>query len=148
MHGWWIFGFWWLIFPIGWFIAGGWHSLLAYKRRKDELDILKTYVSQGKDPPPELTKALSGEHTADPSAHAPYGMYGWRARRWMMFGPWWGVYRGIVMGAIAGGLWYWANYINDDPHIERGVMIAVIVLAVISISAFLMSLMQIAFKPR
>ena len=39
-----------------------WAIWLNHQRQKAAIDLLRTYASQGKDPPPELVKALhSGE---------------------------------------------------------------------------------------
>jgi hypothetical protein len=151
MHTW-FFAFWWLIFPIGAFVAAGWQSWLSYLRRKHELDLLKSYIAQGKDPPPELTKAVSGEHTADPAAngpgYGPYG-YGWRARRWGWgWSPMWGWNRAVVFAAISGGLYYFANYVADDDHTRDGVMIAVIVTGVIALSSAVMALIMSLNRPK
>lgn len=145
MHYW--FAYWWLIFPIGVFVAGGWQSWLSYLRRKQELELLKHYVAQGKDPPPELAKAVSGEHTADP-AQVGYP-YGWRARRWGWgWNPYWAWQRAIVMGAISGGLYYWANYVNDNEQARSGVMIAVIITGIIAIVSAFFALMMTLNPPK
>ena len=44
--------YWWLLFPIGFFVFGAWDRWLAYKRSQDRLDLLRAYTNQGKDPPP------------------------------------------------------------------------------------------------
>jgi hypothetical protein len=150
------FAYWWLLFPLAWFVAGGWHSWLAYQRRKHELDIIKTYAAQGKDPPPEIAKAISGDAAVNPQAqpngngYGPYGYYGgWRGRRWGWgWSPYWAWHRAIVCAAVAGGLYYWANYYNHDEHATGGVMIAVIVLGVIAVSSAVMALVQTLNPPK
>jgi predicted RND superfamily exporter protein len=50
--------FWWLIFPLFWMVmslAWGWSR---HSRANRALDIIKSYADQGKEPPPELLKAL------------------------------------------------------------------------------------------
>jgi hypothetical protein len=146
------FAYWWLLFPLAWFVSAAWQSWLSYQRRKQELDLLKSYVAQGKDPPPELTKAVSGEHTADPAANGPYGgygPYGWRARRWGWgWSPYWGWQRAIVTGCIAGGLFYWANYGDAPSGAYHGLMIAAVVLGIISVSSAFMALMMSLNPPK
>jgi hypothetical protein len=50
--------FWWLIFPIMWAVGGMTRALLRHSRANRTLDIVKSYVDQGKDVPPELLAAL------------------------------------------------------------------------------------------
>jgi hypothetical protein len=146
MH-YWFFGFWWLIFPLGWFVIAGWMSWLSYLRRKQELDLLHRYAEQGKEPPPEVAKAVSGD-PMNGYGH-PYAYYGWgRPWRWWRFSPYWAFNRAVVTGAVAGGLYYWANYVNDDPHAARGVMIAVVVLGIISVSSLVSALFMMANPPK
>lgn len=52
------YSFWWLIFPIGFMIAGAFNSFLGYKRQKDALNLLRAYADKGQEPPAELLKVL------------------------------------------------------------------------------------------
>lgn len=52
--------YWWLLFPLGWLIAGAWHSLMSYRKHRDTLDLIKSYVSSGKEPPAGLIDKLNG----------------------------------------------------------------------------------------
>ena len=51
--------YWWLLFPIGFFVFGAWDRWLAYKRSRDHLDLLRHYAQQGKEPPPELVRGVN-----------------------------------------------------------------------------------------
>ena len=51
--------FWWLIFPISWFIFGGFESWLSYRAHRETLDLIKTYAASGREPPPELLAKLN-----------------------------------------------------------------------------------------
>ena len=51
--------FWWLIFPISWFVFGAYQSWLSYKANRDTLDLIKSYAQAGREPPPELLAKLS-----------------------------------------------------------------------------------------
>lgn len=51
--------FWWLIFPLSWFVVGGYQSWLSYRANRDTLDLIKTYAEAGREPPPELLAKLS-----------------------------------------------------------------------------------------
>ncbi|WP_291838139.1 hypothetical protein [Brevundimonas sp.] len=50
--------FWWLLFPIGFMLAGAFNSLLGYRRQRDALNLLKTYAEKGQEPPEALLKVL------------------------------------------------------------------------------------------
>lgn len=50
--------YWWLLFPLGWFIASGFSSWLNYRRQRDAIEIIKRYADSGKEPPAELMKLL------------------------------------------------------------------------------------------
>ena len=50
--------YWWLLFPIGFFVFGAWDRWLAYRRSRDHLDLIRTYADQGKEPPPETPVSL------------------------------------------------------------------------------------------
>lgn len=50
--------YWWLLFPLAWFVFGGFSSFLNYRRQKDTLDLIKTYAAKGQEPPEALLKVL------------------------------------------------------------------------------------------
>jgi hypothetical protein len=50
--------FWWLLFPLFWFISAGWGSLMRYKSTRAKIDLLKTYAASGKEPPADLIASL------------------------------------------------------------------------------------------
>ncbi|KQW79844.1 hypothetical protein [Brevundimonas sp. Root1279] len=54
--------FWWLIFPVGFLIAGAFNSLLNYKRQQDTLKLIRTYAEKGQEPPAALLKLLEPEN--------------------------------------------------------------------------------------
>ena len=51
--------FWWLIFPLSWFVFGGFQSWLSYRANRETLDLIKTYAASGREPPPELLEKLN-----------------------------------------------------------------------------------------
>jgi hypothetical protein len=61
--------FWWLIFPIFGLIMAVWGMASSESRSKRVMDLIKSYVDQGKDPPPELLKLAAED--ADYSARTP-----------------------------------------------------------------------------
>ena len=52
--------FWWLLFPLSWFVIAGWRSFLRDRRRTDALSLLRTYKDKGQEPPAELTRMAFG----------------------------------------------------------------------------------------
>lgn len=141
------FAFWWLIFPVSWFVLAAWSNWLSYRRRKDELETLKHMAASGKEPPPELLKAVSNPapDPNDPHPYDGYG-YGWRARRYGRWGPFWEWRRAIFFGAVAAGLYYWASY--EDGHTSRGIMIAVTVMGVLAVASALTALVMTLNPPK
>lgn len=58
--------YWWLLFPLGWFVAAGWSSWLRYRRQRDTLDLVRRYADKGEQPPPELLRLIErGQADAD-----------------------------------------------------------------------------------
>ena len=57
-------GFWWLIFPLFAMAFGMVRAWLNHKRAQQGLEILKSYIDQGKEPPPELLKLLQSDSVA------------------------------------------------------------------------------------
>lgn len=53
-----ITGFWWLIFPVGWGIAGMLRAWMKHQRAQQALEILTGYAAQNKEPPPEVLALL------------------------------------------------------------------------------------------
>ena len=43
--------YWWLLFPLAWFVSAGFSSLLNYRRQKDALKLIQTYAEKGQEPP-------------------------------------------------------------------------------------------------
>ena len=50
--------YWWLLFPLAFFIAGGWNSFMRYQRTRAKIDLLKSYAASGKEPPAELVASI------------------------------------------------------------------------------------------
>ena len=51
-------GYWWLLFPLGFAIAGMMRVWLRHLQAKAKLGLIKSYVDQGKEPPPELMRVF------------------------------------------------------------------------------------------
>ncbi|WP_428149075.1 hypothetical protein [Brevundimonas sp.] len=92
-------GYWWLLFPLGWFIFGGFNAMVNYYRQKNVLKIIKTYADRGEQPPESLLKIveqpLDDRHEYTPSTR-------------MDDGNWFSV---VLFGIMAVGFGYasWSN---------------------------------------
>src|SRR3954447_9050277 len=73
---WFVWSYWWLIFPIGAFVFGAWDRWLAYKRSRDHLDLLRSYAEKGKEPPPELVQGMRDHIDPNAPPPPPYPGYG------------------------------------------------------------------------
>jgi len=51
--------FWWLIFPVLSMVWGMVDLAAKHKRARHGMDLIKSYIDQGKEPPPELLRFLS-----------------------------------------------------------------------------------------
>ena len=96
--------YWWLVFPIGWMIAGVFGSLFHYRHKSDMLNLIKTYAEKGQEPPAALLDALkSDEARAYDYEGRHYGRR-WRRRR---HGWWWQV---VVFASLSAGFGYFGQY--------------------------------------
>lgn len=89
--------YWWLLFPLGWMIAGGFSSLLNYRRQKDTLKLIQTYVDKGQEPPESLMKVLDRPIDSDTEFFHGRGC-GRRGE-----GSWFSV---VLFGVMAAGFGY------------------------------------------
>ena len=142
-------GYWWLLFPLGGFIVLLLSSFMSYMRRKAELDVLKSYVQQGKDPPPELSKALGGGGP-DPIAGDPWDAYahpyyGKAWKRYYRYGPYGEWRRAITMGAISLG--FYLAYRYSDVGAGHAFLIVSIITGVIAAASLVFALLQGLFPP-
>jgi hypothetical protein len=53
--------YWWLLFPLAFFLIFAWNSFMRYKQTKAKIELLKTYAAAGKEPPSELIRSLDGD---------------------------------------------------------------------------------------
>jgi hypothetical protein len=94
--------FWWLIFPLSWFVFGGFQSWLAYRANRDTLDLLKSYAASGREPPPELVAKLNkrwNEEDEEDAGHTPRRY----RRRAHSDSP---VYQSVLFGGLCAGFTY------------------------------------------
>ncbi|MBL0947414.1 hypothetical protein [Brevundimonas sp.] len=57
--------YWWLLFPMAWFVFGGFSSWLNYRKQRETLKLLKTYADKGQEPPESLLRVLDKPIDAD-----------------------------------------------------------------------------------
>lgn len=94
--------YWWLLFPLAWFVFGGFSSFLNYRRQKDTLKLIQTYAERGQEPPAALLKVLERPIDADDDS--------WQLRGGgrMSDGNWFSV---VLFGVMSAGFAYasWAD---------------------------------------
>jgi hypothetical protein len=146
--------FWWLIFPIGFFIFGAWDRWLAYQRSRDRLELLRTYTAQGKDPPPELLKALQADEAEEEDdAYAPYDRYGRRRgrryyRRYLRYAsPYWAWRTAIVTSAVAAGFWFASEY-ADFPGLDWPFRLVAIIMTAVAAGHLVAAIFSSVFPRR
>lgn len=122
--------YWWLIFPVGWMIAGGFSSLLNYKRQKDTLKLIQTYAEKGQEPPEALLKVLDRPIDVD-HEHRSY------SERRGTEGTWFSV---VLFGLMAAGFGY-ASY-TDMYGAGEAFLIVTFVLGALSAACLVQALMR------
>ena len=143
--------FWWLLFPLGFFVFGAWDRWLAYQRSKDRLELLRTYTNQGKDPPPELIKALREEEVEETSATIPMiataAIRGGTCRRWRRYGPYWAWRSALVTGAVAMGFWFASEY-ADMPGVDWSFRLVAIIMTCVAAGNLIAAIFATTFRDR
>jgi hypothetical protein len=94
---------------------------LNHQRQKAAIDLLRTYASQGKDPPPELVKAL---HSGD-DWNRPY-------RDWQ---------NAVLFGALAMVFGVMA-YLHLGTRQSTGLIVAAVVMAALFVNSLIATLLQ------
>ncbi len=93
--------FWWLIFPLSWFVFGAWQSWLSYRANRETLDLIKTYAASGREPPPEVLARLNKRwHGEDEDRDERPRYRRRRERSW---------YQVVLFGALASGFTFAAS---------------------------------------
>ncbi len=89
--------YWWLLFPIAFFVYGAFQSWLSYRSNRETLDLIKTYAASGREPPPELLNRLSKRQNFDADDAAE------RSRRNSGYDCW---YQVVLFGMLCVGFTY------------------------------------------
>jgi hypothetical protein len=90
--------YWWLMFPLAWFVFGGFQSFLNYRRQKETLNLIRTYAEKGQEPPAGLLKVLEQPIEDDDTRLSGRGRAG--------EGSW---FSAILFGVMAVGFGYGAS---------------------------------------
>ncbi|MBX3480732.1 MAG: hypothetical protein KF842_10035 [Caulobacter sp.] len=101
--------YWWLLFPLAWFVAGSVDQILRYQRHRDTLNLIKTYADKGQEPPAELMKRLGGRDGAVEDLDDDDGddrISRRRRRRYYRYGRGGGWYSVVLFGVMAVGFGY------------------------------------------
>jgi hypothetical protein len=165
---WW--GFWWLIFPIGFFVFRAWDRWLSYQRSRHALEVMKQYAAQGKDPPPELVRQMQDDAYYNSGYHGlwgrRYGRYWGAPPRWEakpnadLIPPAdpadWRDWRGgrhsdlrsaLVTGGLAGAFWFAAQY-NYIPEADGPFRFVAVILGCIAAALLVLALIPSRFHHR
>ncbi|MFN4177955.1 hypothetical protein [Phenylobacterium sp.] len=139
--------YWWLLFPLGFFAFGAWDRWLAYKRSQAQLDLLRSYAQQGKEPPADLLRAVR-EDEAEVYDAPPYGRLRRRMyRRGWRYGPYWAWRTALLTGAVALGFWLASEY-ADLPGVEAPFRLVAIILTCVAAGHLVVAVLSSAFRGR
>lgn len=125
--------YWWLMFPLFWLIAGGFHSAMGYRRDRETLDLIKTYADKGQEPPEALLKALDRTDDRDYRRRR----YRYRYGGWRHEGSWFSV---AFFGIMAAGFGY-ASY-HDIYDAGEGFLIVSFVLGALAAASLVSILVR------
>ena len=145
--------YWWLMFPIGFFVFGAWDRWLSYKRSRDHLELLKSYQAQGKDPPPEILRAAADPYdpawgAPPPNYTHPYYWSGRRAwRRMYRWSPYWQWRSAFVTGAVAVGFWVASDW-TDIPGTFDAFRLVAIIMTFVAVGNLLGAIFTSTFRGR
>lgn len=123
--------YWWLLFPIGFFIFGAWDRWLAYKRSKDQLDLLRAYTNQGKDPPPELLRVVREAALDDDDDDYGFGSGRRRHRRYWRYSPYHAWRTAVITAAVAVGFWIASEY-GEIPGLDAPFRLVAIIMTCVA----------------
>lgn len=139
--------YWWLLLIFGAFLVGAWEQWLQYQRSRNTLDLIKTFTAQGKDVPAELLREVREAPIDDDDRYMSrrerrryrgYYRSGWRSP----YGYW---RRAIVIGSVAGAMWYAIDqhYVTNG---EGGLRIVALVLTCIALATALLAIFGTLFR--
>jgi Flp pilus assembly protein TadB len=122
--------YWWLIFPLSWFVFGGYQSWLSYRANRDTLDLIKSYAQAGREPPPELLAKLSKRWNDGDDHEDRDDRY--ERRRWRRRGPR-GWYHVVLFASLGAGFAYAA--VTNLYGAGEGFVIVAFVMGALSLAS-------------
>jgi len=138
--------FWWLIFPLWWMVLRVVRTFRQQSAQDRALEVLRIYAAQGKEPPPEVLKALTQTraHEDDYGDGVTSGpLYQSHAAN-SATSAWWTFF---VFAALAGGFGYGALYFFTDD--ARGAFtIVAVIMGVLAAGSLIMALAATFRGPR
>ena len=126
--------YWWLLFPMAWFVFGGFSSFLNYRKQRETLKLLKTYADKGQEPPESLLKILDRPIDSDGELWTGATSSGSGGDD----GTWFTV---VLMGLLAAGFGYasWTNMYGQSAAF----LIVAKVLGAVGVACLVSGLMKL-----
>lgn len=113
--------YWWLLFPLAWFVFGGFSSFLNYRKQRETLRLLKTYADKGQEPPEALLRVLDKPIDSDSEMWSGASTPGKPANYWSLFG---------LFAVLASGFGI-AAYMPETFGVDMGVRFPFTVVALV-----------------
>lgn len=105
-------GFWWLIFPIFGMLMGFWGMISSERRSARVMDLIKSYVDQGKEPPAELLRLATSDEEV--MAQTPEGRR--NSNSWSF----------VVFAALAAGFGVGYYFVRGEDYAFAFLIVAVV----------------------
>jgi hypothetical protein len=138
--------YWWLMFPIGGMLYGGWERYLAYRTHANNLELMKTYAAQGKEPPAQVAEAV---------AQGPLDRRDYRRGRWTGWdgdcdhrGPVRDWRRTAFFTAMAGAFFFASTHMNDGGDLYHPFSIVSVVFAALALASLVTAIIGTVWKPK
>lgn len=127
--------YWWLLFPLGWFVAEAWQSWLRYRARKDALRLLQSYAEKGQTPPEDLVRSIAGQDVVTGAGLAADGTPVQTSTTN------WGWYQVALFGALAGGFVFLSRggFLGDSDF-ARVLLVAAVILGALALASLVYAL--------
>jgi hypothetical protein len=115
--------FWWMIFPLFGMFMGVLGMFMGTWRSRQAMNLIKSYVDQGKEPPPELIRIASGASDGEGGARmSPQQSSGWSF---------------VVFAAIAAGFGT-AYYSVRNEQFAFAFLMVTVIMGVMALGALIM----------
>lgn len=118
--------YWWLMFPLGWFVAQGWRSWLSYRARRDALKLVQTYAERGQEPPADLLQAINRPQELEVELE--------RSRSGPRSG--WSWYQVVLFASLSAGFVFMSRTgVLGDEGLDDVLLIAAVVLGALALAS-------------